>query len=270
MRCPDSDVGHVGQVSNTQTMAEIIAVVGNSSLVGHVGRVGHQLRFSGKVSNCPTCREMVTKSRMALGKMVLEESSNTRPTVQQHGYVHDVKYGKLEGTIHRNAEAMLVTSLGASRKVSSPMHNQSIPDTTEETTHPIVEQNVVFLDQEVRAIPFSVPYGYECIYFLESDGIFKIGRSEAPRSRIFEIGRMNPRPLTLLHYVVVKKVIGGEAALHIEFREHRLHGEWFRLTHDDAYRVYAAMNDLVRRSTLAPTPRLPRPKHTKTRRQLIR
>lgn len=93
MHCPDSDVGHFMEMldaldsgSNMPISSKSRMALGITSCVGRVGRVGHQLRFSGKVSNCPTHQEIVIKSRMALGKMVLEESSNTRPTVQQHRY----------------------------------------------------------------------------------------------------------------------------------------------------------------------------------------
>ena len=59
-------------------------------------------------------------------------------------------------------------------------------------------------------------------------GLYKIGTSINPKSRISDLRRMNPGPLDL-----VALINGGrnmEAELHRSFSHCRCHGEWFRLS----------------------------------------
>lgn len=66
------------------------------------------------------------------------------------------------------------------------------------------------------------------VYLIEAGGLYKIGMTRRPvRDRLAELQAGSPVKLTL-----IASGAGGypqEAALHLEFRECRQHGEWFRL-----------------------------------------
>lgn len=71
--------------------------------------------------------------------------------------------------------------------------------------------------------------GIELVYFVAAKGgPVKIGSTTNIASRLVRLQTAVPKPLELLALIP-----GGaleEAALHERFKEHRLHGEWFRRT----------------------------------------
>lgn len=68
------------------------------------------------------------------------------------------------------------------------------------------------------------------VYFIQcgSNGPIKIGWAADPAVRLAELQSANPLPLTLIGSFIGDR--SAEAALHREFQEYRLHGEWFRPT----------------------------------------
>lgn len=77
-------------------------------------------------------------------------------------------------------------------------------------------------------------------YFVGSDvGAIKIGYSIDPKTRLISLQSGSPVSLRILALAP-----GGEAresAYHIQFREHRLHGEWFE-RHPDILAEIARLN----------------------------
>lgn len=68
----------------------------------------------------------------------------------------------------------------------------------------------------------------ECIYFLSSGDLIKIGFSDDVKRRINSIRHMSPIPLTLLGFIPDDQ--RKEHAIHKRFDYLRSHGEWFRKT----------------------------------------
>jgi len=82
-------------------------------------------------------------------------------------------------------------------------------------------------------VPAAEPVsGY--VYLLRSDhGLYKIGRSIEPASRIRRLGVVLPFPVTTIHVLAADDCSTAERRLHMRFASQRLEGEWFRLTDDD-------------------------------------
>jgi hypothetical protein len=74
------------------------------------------------------------------------------------------------------------------------------------------------------------------IYVIHCDGYCKIGTTRNdPHLRLKQMQTGNPHELTLM-----AAIPGGEAvevALHEEFANKRVRGEWFQLTHDDVISI---------------------------------
>lgn len=65
------------------------------------------------------------------------------------------------------------------------------------------------------------------VYFIknETTGAIKIGRTKTMRKRLGDLQTASSEPLTLLGVVPGSNEL--ERALHTEFRDHQIHGEWF-------------------------------------------
>lgn len=78
-------------------------------------------------------------------------------------------------------------------------------------------------------------YGY--IYCIRSGGLFKIGRTESPRTRLAKYRTENPLAfdVVLLAYVSDYRTVEGE--LTRRFSHKRDHGEWFQLEEEDVISI---------------------------------
>lgn len=83
---------------------------------------------------------------------------------------------------------------------------------------------------------FSVSDETSYIYLVSSsNGLTKIGVTNNPLDRFYDLSNMSPVKLDLIYYTPVPSeyVYKMEARLHGLFRSKRQHGEWFRLTGRD-------------------------------------
>lgn len=192
-------------------------------------------------SDIPTFPQNSSKPRMALGRTGVGKVSDNPPTFRQSGYVHSLKHGKMVGTIHRNAPAMLATSEGATPKGLASMLDYSIPDPDEEANGPVLDGNVSYPSAEMFNAP-PARNGLGFVYLVECAGVFKIGISSDIRRRMRQIAAHCPRRLKVLHYVQTHMHNELELILHDRFKHRRSHGEWFLLDDEEAYAVYSLMN----------------------------
>jgi hypothetical protein len=77
---------------------------------------------------------------------------------------------------------------------------------------------------------------YQFVYLLESNGVYKIGFSRFPLGRVKSLQTGSPYPITMIHKIKTPYFRQLEAKLHYEFRDKRLHNEWFALTPEDVER----------------------------------
>lgn len=98
------------------------------------------------------------------------------------------------------------------------------PDLTDEPIlcrdcHPFLGRNLARWD------------GY--VYLLESNGVYKIGKSVNVNRRLTQISPVMPYPVELLHAIRTTDHSALEAQLHEMFAPKRLNGEWFELSARD-------------------------------------
>lgn len=71
------------------------------------------------------------------------------------------------------------------------------------------------------------------VYLLKSGKYFKIGRSNAPGRREYELAIQLPEPVTTVHTIKTDDPVGIERYWHQRFANRRKNGEWFELRRDD-------------------------------------
>jgi hypothetical protein len=71
------------------------------------------------------------------------------------------------------------------------------------------------------------------IYLLKSGKYYKIGRSNAPGRREYELSIQLPEPVVAIHTIKTDDPVGIERYWHQRFAERRKNGEWFELRRED-------------------------------------
>jgi hypothetical protein len=77
----------------------------------------------------------------------------------------------------------------------------------------------------------SLPIGY--VYLLKSGRYYKIGRSNAPGRREYELAIQLPERVVTVHTIKTDDPPGIERYWHERFAERRKNGEWFELRRED-------------------------------------
>lgn len=76
------------------------------------------------------------------------------------------------------------------------------------------------------------PVGY--VYLMKSGKYYKIGRSNAPGRREYELSIQLPEPVVMVHKIKTDDPVGIERYWHQRFVKRRKNGEWFELRREDA------------------------------------
>ena len=71
------------------------------------------------------------------------------------------------------------------------------------------------------------------VYLLKSGAHYKIGHSNDPGRRAYEVRLVMPEPVNTLHTIETDDPEGIEAYWHRRFADRRAEGEWFRLNKED-------------------------------------
>lgn len=71
------------------------------------------------------------------------------------------------------------------------------------------------------------------VYLLKSGKYYKIGRSNAPGRRVYELGIQLPERVVTVHTIKTDDPVGIERYWHQRFSERRKNGEWFELRRED-------------------------------------
>ena len=71
------------------------------------------------------------------------------------------------------------------------------------------------------------------VYLLKSGRYYKIGRSNSPGRREYELSILFPEPVVSVHAIRTDDPVGIEQYWHHRFAERRKNGEWFELRKED-------------------------------------
>ncbi len=85
-------------------------------------------------------------------------------------------------------------------------------------------------EESEKDVP-SPELGY--VYLLKSGKFYKIGRSNAPGRREYELAIQLPEPVVTVHTIKTDDPVGIEKYWHQRFSERRKNGEWFELRRED-------------------------------------
>ena len=94
---------------------------------------------------------------------------------------------------------------------------------------PLAEATVE--DEESTASVVAVEYGY--VYLLKSGKYYKIGRSNSPGRREYELAIQLPERVKTVHTIKTDGPAGIECYWHQRFSSRRKNGEWFELRRED-------------------------------------
>ena len=86
-------------------------------------------------------------------------------------------------------------------------------------------------DVEAESEPESSEYGY--VYLLKSGKYYKVGRSNSPGRREYELSIQLPEPVKAVHAIKTDDPSGIESYWHQRFSDRRKNGEWFELRKED-------------------------------------
>jgi hypothetical protein len=71
------------------------------------------------------------------------------------------------------------------------------------------------------------------VYLMKSGRYYKIGRTNAPGRREYDLSIQLPEKITTIHSIKTDDPIGIEAYWHKRFKEKHRNGEWFELSNED-------------------------------------
>lgn len=87
------------------------------------------------------------------------------------------------------------------------------------------------LEEETEKVTEEPELGY--VYLLKSGKYYKIGRSNAPGRREYELSIQLPEPVVTIHAIKTDDPVGIERYWHQRFFDRRKNGEWFELSRSD-------------------------------------
>lgn len=79
--------------------------------------------------------------------------------------------------------------------------------------------------------PKAPEKGY--VYLIKRDGLYKIGITKSIKSRISQMKTSSATPIELICEKFCDDMLAVETALHIQFADKRVRGEWFDLSPED-------------------------------------
>ena len=92
----------------------------------------------------------------------------------------------------------------------------------------------------IKNVKIPKDYSRYCVYFVECNGVFKIGTTSDIKSRLNSLQTSNPTPINLV-YTISVPLMGNhrdvEKALHIIFENNYVRGEWYKITEQDIERI---------------------------------
>lgn len=94
--------------------------------------------------------------------------------------------------------------------------------------------------EHIKNVKIPEDFSQYCVYFIECNGVFKIGITSDIKSRLNTIQTSNPNPVNLVYTIAVpfmrshKEV---EKALHTIFESNYVRGEWYKITQQDIDRI---------------------------------
>jgi len=86
-------------------------------------------------------------------------------------------------------------------------------------------------DEGTDSLSETPEFGY--VYLLKSGKYYKIGRSNSPGRRVYELAIQLPERVKTVHTIKTDDPAGIEAYWHRRFSNRRKNGEWFKLRRED-------------------------------------